>query len=409
MFVIGVIYFCGELIMQKCHSFLTFDARRVPSSCFVVDVAAVEKNLQILHRVQQESGAKVLAALKAFSCWSLAPLVAQYLSGTCASGLHEAKLGYEEYGGEVHCYSAGYKEADLKEILQIADHVLFNSFSQWARFKSLALAAKEKRPQLHFGIRINPEHSEGEVPLYDPCSPCSRMGVPIGEFERAVNLDPTLLEGISGFHFHTLCQQDLPPLKRTLEAVIEKFGRYFSGLSWINFGGGHHITRDDYQVDDLIALLKNFQAQYQLQVYLEPGEAVAISSGVLVAEVLDIAHNGITQAILDTSATCHMPDVLEMPYRADIIRAGEPEELPYTYRLGGMTCLAGDVIGDYSFESPLTVGDRIMFDDMSHYTMVKTTTFNGINLPSIALWDSRTDKLTVIREFGYDDFKQRLS
>lgn len=395
--------------MHKCHSFSAFDPTRVPSPCFVVDVASVEKNLKILHRVQQESGAKVLAALKAFSCWSLSPLVSQYLSGTCASGLHEAKLGREEYGGEVHCYSAGYKESDLIQILAIADHVLFNSFSQWSRFKSMALAAQQQRPQLKFGIRINPEHSEGDVPLYDPCSPCSRMGVPIAEFERALIEEPNLLEGISGFHFHTLCQQDLPPLKRTIDAVVEKFGRYFSQLSWINFGGGHHITRDDYQVDELIDLLKVFQAKHQLQVYLEPGEAVAIGSGVLVAEVLDIARNGMAQAILDTSATCHMPDVLEMPYRADVIGAGEADELPHTYRLGGMTCLAGDVIGDYSFSETLKVGDRIMFDDMSHYTMVKTTTFNGINLPSIALWDSRTDELKVIREFGYEDFKQRLS
>lgn len=395
--------------MLKREYFTHFNPARVPSPCFVIDKAAVEDNLKILHRVQRESGAKVLGALKAFSCWNLAPLFREYLSGTCASGLHEAQLGREEFGGEVHCYSAAYKEADLINILKIADHVIFNSFSQWARFKALALSARRDRPELHFGIRINPEHSEGEVALYDPCALCSRMGVTIAQFEQALRDDPLLLEGISGLHFHTLCQQDLPPLARTLVAVEEKFGKYFPQLTWINFGGGHHISREDYQVDALIALVQSFMARHKLQVYLEPGEAVAIRSGVLVAEVLDVTWNGIAQAILDTSATCHMPDVLEMPYRADILGAGMPDEFAHTYRLGGMTCLAGDIIGDYSFTQPLYVGQRLMFDDMAHYTMVKTTTFNGINLPAIAIWDSRTNELDVIREFGYSDFKHRLS
>jgi carboxynorspermidine decarboxylase len=397
------------IVMQKREYFTHFNPARVPSPCFVIDRAAVEDNLSILNRVQQESGAKVLGALKAFSCWSLASLFKQYLSGTCASGLHEARLGREEFGGEVHCYSAAYKECDLIEILKVADHVLFNSFSQWSRFKALALAAQRDRPELQFGLRINPGHSEGEVELYDPCAPCSRMGVPIAQFEQAVAETPEILQGISGLHFHTLCQQDLPPLQRTLVAVEEKFGKYFSDLSWINFGGGHHISREDYQVDELIVLVKTFMARHQLQVYLEPGEAVAIRSGVMVAEVLDITWNSMAQAILDTSATCHMPDVLEMPYRADILGAGMPNEFAHTYRLGGMTCLAGDVIGDYSFAQPLQLGQRLMFDDMAHYTMVKTTTFNGINLPAIAIWDSRTNELNVIREFGYEDFKQRLS
>lgn len=395
--------------MQKREYFTHFNPASVPSPCFVIDKAAIEDNLKILNRVQCESGAKVLGALKAFSCWSLAPLFRQYLSGVCASGLHEARLGREEFGGEVHCYSAAYKESDLIEILKVADHVLFNSLSQWSRFKSLALAAQQNRPELQFGIRINPEHSEGETELYDPCAPCSRMGVTIAQFEQVLSDDPTILDGISGLHFHTLCQQDLPPLQRTLVSVEEKFGQYFSQIKWINFGGGHHISREDYQVDELIELIKSFRACYQLQVYLEPGEAVALRSGVLVTEVLDITWNGIAQAILDTSATCHMPDVLEMPYRADVLGAGVPEEFAHTYRLGGMTCLAGDVIGNYSFREPLTVGQRIMFDDMAHYTMVKTTTFNGINLPAIAIWDSRINELNLIREFGYDDFKHRLS
>ncbi|WP_027328997.1 carboxynorspermidine decarboxylase [Marinimicrobium agarilyticum] len=385
------------------YAFHRFDPSRVPSPCFVVDVAAVEDNLKVLNNVQRESGAKVLAALKAFSCWRLGDLTARYLSGTCASGLHEARLGREYYGGEVHTYSAAFRESDLHEILQISDHVVFNSFSQWRRFREMAVAAQKERPQLRFGLRINPEHSEGDVPLYDPCAPGSRMGVPASRFE------PAELDGISGLHFHTLCEQDVPPLARTVKAVEEKFGPWLERMEWVNFGGGHHITEPGYQVDELIALVRDFRERHNVEVYLEPGEAVAIHTGVLVAEVLDITWNQLDQAILDTSATCHMPDTLEMPYRAHILESGHPNEKAHTYRLGGMTCLAGDVMGDYSFDRPLSVGQRLMFDDMSHYTMVKTSTFNGIPLPAIALWDSRTDELEVIREFGYDDFKTRLS
>ena len=388
---------------MKSATFAAFDPNRVPSPCFVVDVAAVEENLKVLYRVQQESGAKVLAALKAFSLWRLGPLTAQYLSGTCASGLNEALLGHHEYGGEVHVFSAAFSEADLREILTFAHHVVFNSFGQWQRFQPLLQDAKQKRPELRFGLRINPEHSEGTVPLYDPCAPCSRLGIPLSEFAGKS------LEGISGLHFHTLCEQDFRPLERTLAAVEEKFGEYLHRMEWVNFGGGHHITRPDYQGDELIAAVRAFSAKYDVQVYLEPGEAVAIHTGVLVSEVLDLPFSTMPQAILDTSATCHMPDTLEMPYRPDIFGAGERGEYPHLYRLGGMTCLAGDVIGDYSFAEPLQVGQRLMFDDMAHYTMVKTSTFNGINLPSIALWDSRTDELEVIRRFGYQDFKERLS
>ncbi|MDO3388793.1 carboxynorspermidine decarboxylase [Gilvimarinus sp. SDUM040013] len=389
--------------MQKRRYFDNFDASRVPSPCFVIDRAAVEDNLKILHRVGHESGAKVLAALKAFSCWSLGDMFQQYLSGSCASGVNEARLAREYYGGEVHTYSAAYKESDLVQVLALSDHVLFNSLSQWERFKPMALKAKEQRPGLAFGLRINPEHSEGEVAIYDPCAPKSRMGVPRSEFGES------LPEGITGLHFHTLCEQDVPPLARTIEAVEEKFREFLGEVEWVNFGGGHHISREDYQVDELIALIRGFSAKYDVQVYIEPGEATAIRSGVLVAEVLDTFVSTVPQAILDTSATCHMPDTLEMPYRAEILGAGEPAEKRYTYRLGGMTCLAGDVIGDYSFDAPLYIGQRLVFDDMAHYTMVKTTTFNGINLPAIALWDSRTDQLEVIRQFGYEAFRDRLS
>lgn len=383
--------------------FAGFDARRVPSPCYVVDEVQVERNLQLLQHVQTHSGARVLAALKAFSLWHLAPLTARYLSGTCASGLHEALLGRHEYGGEVHVYSAGYTEADLAAVLEIADHVVFNSPGQWQRFRPQALAARERRPQLKFGLRINPEHSEGTVPLYDPCAPGSRLGM------TADQIDAGTLDGISGLHFHTLCEQDLPPLERTLAVVEAKFGRWFDRLEWINFGGGHHITAAGYQVQSLIDLVIDFRQRHGLQVYLEPGEAQAIHCGVLVSEVLDINESGYRQTILDTSATCHMPDILEMPYRPQIIGGGEPGEHAHTYRLGGMTCLAGDVIGDYSFAAPLHIGDRLVFDDMAHYTMVKTTTFNGIALPAIAVWNSVSDELRIVRRFGYEDFRQRLS
>lgn len=369
----------------------------------MVDRAAVERNLRILAQVQSASGAKILGALKAFSLWRLGPLISSYLSGTCASGLYEAQLGAQHYGGETHVFSAAYTEADLREILGFAQHVVFNSFTQWQRFQTLIDTARQRRPELEFGLRINPEHSEGAVPIYDPCAPLSRLGIPLSQFGGQS------LEGISGLHFHTLCEQDVPPLQRTLKVVEEKFGHLFPQMKWINFGGGHHITRPDYQVEELIALIKDFAARYKVQVYLEPGEAIAIHTGVLVAEVLDTTWSGMPQVILDTSATCHMPDILEMPYRPQILGAGDTDQYAYTYRLGGMTCLAGDVIGDYSFKQPLQIGQRLMFDDMSHYTMVKTSTFNGIKLPSIALWDSRTDELEVIRQFGYTDFKQRLS
>ena len=383
--------------------FSQLDLDSLPSPCFVVDEVAVERNLSILKALADASGAKVLAALKAFSMWHLAPMSAQYLSGTCASGLHEARLGYEEYGGEVHVFSAAYSRADLQELLGFADHIVFNSMSQWQHFQPMIQEAKARRPTLKFGLRINPEHSEGTVPIYDPCAPGSRLGIPLSQ------LDESQLDGISGLHFHTLCEQGFEPLSRTLDAVEEKFGHLLPQMEWVNFGGGHHLTAPGYQLDELIARIKAFSAKYDVQVYLEPGEAVAIGTGVLVAEVLDITWNQMDQAILDISATCHMPDTLEMPYRPDITGAGENNELAYNYRLGGLTCLAGDVIDDYSFAQPLQIGQRLIFEDMAHYTMVKTTTFNGTRLPALVIWNSESNQTKVIREFGYEDFKERLS
>ena len=379
------------------------DLSRLPSPCFVVDEVAVERNLRILHGVAVASGAKVLGALKAFSMWSLGDLTQKYLNGTCASGLHEARLGYEEYGGEVHVFAAAFSQADIDELLTFANHIVFNSCSQWLRFREQCLAAQKQRPDLEFGLRINPEHSEGAVPIYDPCSPGSRLGITLSQ------LDETALEGISGLHFHTLCEQGFEPLERTVAAVESKFGHILPQMKWVNFGGGHHITADGYDINGLVELIQAFQSRHDVQVYLEPGEAMAIGTGILSCEVLDITWNKLNQAILDTSATCHMPDTLEMPYRPDISGAGEADEFEYTYRLGGLTCLAGDVIDDYSFKQPLEVGQRLIFEDMAHYTMVHTPTFNGPKMPAIALWNSDTDVLRIVKEFGYDDFKHRLS
>tara|TARA_R110000772_G_scaffold55236_10_gene126027 strand:+ start:1384 stop:2553 length:1170 start_codon:yes stop_codon:yes gene_type:complete len=389
--------------MIKSITFKNFDPQRVPSPCFVVDEHAIELNLQILKKVQDESGAKILMALKAFSMFSLAPLISRYLSGTCASGLYEARLGKEEFGGQVHTFSAAYTEEDLAEILKISDHVVFNSFTQWHKFQDLIETAKLKRPSLKFGLRVNPLHSEGTTPIYDPCASGSRLGIPYPQFAGQD------LKGITGLHFHTLCEQSFEPLDRTLAVIEEQFADLLPQLEWVNFGGGHHITDASYPVEKLIARIKGFQQKYQLQVYLEPGEAIAIHTGVLVSEVLDIVHNDIDIAILDCSATCHMPDVMEMPYRAEVWGAGLSGEKGHDYRLGGMTCLAGDVMGDYSFAEPLLPGQRLLFDDMAHYTMVKTTTFNGIALPSIAIWNSATDNLRIVKQFSYDDFKNRLS
>ena len=393
----------ADSLSPASDTFSAFDPASVPSPCFVVDEVAVERNLKILDRVQQESGARILLALKAFSMFSLAPLIMRHLQGTCASGLLEARLGYEEYGGEVHVYSAAYPEEDLRKILGIADHVVFNSLSQWHHFQSLVTAGKQSRPQLEFGLRINPQHSEGAVPMYDPCAPRSRLGTPINQLQKQD------LAGFSGLHFHTLCEQRFAPLARTLAAIEEQGAELLQGMQWVNFGGGHHITHPDYEVDALIERIRRFSDNWGVQVYLEPGEAIAIRSGVLVSEVLDVIDNDGAIAILDCSATCHMPDTLEMPYRANILGSGLPGEYGCNYRLGGLSCLAGDVMGDYSFPQPLQAGQRLMFDDMSHYTMVKTTTFNGVKLPALALWNSRTNKVRVIREFGYEDFRNRLS
>ncbi|MEP0943099.1 MAG: carboxynorspermidine decarboxylase [Rhizobiaceae bacterium] len=386
-------------------AFANFDLTRVPSPCFVVDEVAVERNLKVLAEVGERSGARILSALKAFSFPALAPLVSQYLSGTCASGLFEARLANEYYGGrgggeasggEVATYCAGYKAADMDEIIACSDHLIFNSPAQKQRFLP-QIAASGK--SVHVGLRINPEHSEGLVPKYDPCAPFSRLGYPVSQ------LTAQDMEGVDGLHFHTLCEQEFEPLLRTWAAVLPKIQPYLGGLKWLNFGGGHHITRADYDRDALIRFLREIRQTTGLDLYLEPGEAVALDTGILVGEILDTFANDMDIAITDISATCHMPDVIEAPYRPDML--GERESGP-AHRLGGPSCLAGDVIGDYRFPSPPQIGDRIAFLDQAHYSMVKTNTFNGVPLPAIAVWNSETDALKMIREFGYEDFLTRL-
>lgn len=373
---------------------------RVPTPAFVVDAAALRRNLEILQSVQTASGATILLALKGFAMYHFAPLIRQYLSGVCASGPHEAQLGREAFNGEVHTFAPAFKEADLDTVLALTDHLVLNSFQQWHRFRAKITAHSRA---ISVGLRVNPQVSTGHTPLYDPCAPNSRLGILSSEFEGQS------LDGIDGLHFHTLCEQNSDDLEKTLHGFEERFGQWIPHMQWVNFGGGHHITRSDYDRERLIRLIKEFRAKYNVRVYLEPGEAVALNCGWLVTEVLDILQRDPPIAILDTSVTAHMPDVLEMPYRPNIVGADLPGVLPHTYQLGGMTCLAGDVIGNWSFPNPLAPGDRIAFTDMAHYTMVKTTTFNGIQLPAIVAYDPEKSEVLVVKQFTYEDYRSRLS
>lgn len=364
---------------------------------FVVDEELIRRNCEVLASVKERTGCKMLLALKGFAMWPLFPLIRDYLDGVCASSPWEARLGREEFGKEVHVYAAAYSESDFAELLTLCDEIDFNSFHQLERFRTGGGA------QPAFGLRINPECSTQDPAhaIYDPCAPKSRLGIRRRDFEGED------LAGISGLHFHTLCEQNADDLATTLKAVEDQFGDLLPQMEWVNFGGGHHITREDYDIDLLCKLITDFKAMYGVQVILEPGEAVALNAGVLVARVLDIIDNEGSIAVLDVSCTCHMPDVLEMPYRPDIEGAGRPGEKAHTYKLAGPSCLAGDVIGDYSFDEPLQVGDRLVFLDMAHYSMVKTTFFNGIKHPDICI--QRGEAIEVIRQFSYEDYKNRLS
>jgi carboxynorspermidine decarboxylase len=382
----------------------SFDPARVQTPAYVVDLALLKKNLELLAHVQLEAGCNVLLALKGYAMFATFPLVSQYLRGCCASGLHEALLAHHEFGKEVHVYCPAFKEEEMRQILPIACHVSFNSVAQWQKFRPVLAAAGKEAPSP--GIRVNPEHSTVEVALYDPCSPGCRLGVRASELENAD------LTGLEGLHFHALCEQGSDVLEAVIGAVEKRFPKLLSQVKWVNMGGGHHVTKPGYDVERLIRVVRAFRERHNVEVYLEPGEAIGLNTGYLVASVLDIVGepgDGGQTAILDTSATCHMPDVLEMPYRPHVIGSGKPQEFAHSYKLGGTSCLAGDVIGEYSFPQPLVPGQKLVFTDMAHYTMVKTTTFNGVPHPDIDTYDPATDELRVVRRFGYEDFRNRLS
>jgi len=381
-------------------AFAHFDLHRVDSPSFVVDVAKLRENLRILADIRDRAGIKVLAALKAFSMWSVAPVIGEYLDGVCTSGLWEALLAAEHYDGEIATYCAAYKPEDMEDICRLSDHVIFNTPMQIERFSEMLDLSRARGNDFDIGLRINPLNPEGEVARYDPCAPFSRLGFPVDQLtEEHVAL-------VDGLHFHSLCEQDLEPLKRTWDRLFDHIEPYFEQLKWLNFGGGHHITRADYQRDELVEFLIDVRDDTGCEIYLEPGEAVALDAGILVGSILDSHRNGMPLAITDISATCHMPDVLEAPYRPAMLHEGEEGE---PIRLGGPSCLAGDVIGDYRLPVPPRPGERIAFLDQAHYSMVKTTTFNGVPLPSIWLWDSETDALERVKTFGYADFRDRLS
>ncbi len=369
----------------------------LPTPSFVCEESLLIKNLETLKKVQDEAQVNILLALKGFALWSTFDLCKKYLKGCCASGLHEAQLAKEEFGKEVHTYSPAFKDEEIDEIVSLSNHLVFNSFSQLKRFKDRCYE------KVSLGLRVNPEYSSVEVDLYNPCGQYSRLGVKLDNFEDEY------VKYLDGLHFHALCEQNVDALEGVLAYFEARFSKYLKNMKWVNFGGGHHITRKDYDVDRLIKVLKNFKKRYpHLKVYLEPGEAVGWQTGYLVATVLDIVENGMDIAILDTSAEAHMPDTLAMPYRPDVRDAAMPNEKKYTYRLAGNTCLAGDVIGDYSFDKPLNIGDKIILEDMIHYTMVKTTTFNGIKLPSIII-KKHTGCYQTVNSFGYNNYKIRLS
>lgn len=381
-------------------AFAQFDLSRVDSPAFVVDAAKLRENLRVLADIRDRAGVKVLAALKAFSMWSTAQIIGEYLDGVCTSGLWEALLAAEHYDGEIATYCAAYKPDDLVEILRLSDHVIFNTPMQIARCWPVIEAARARGEDFDIGLRVNPLHCEGDVPRYDPCAPFSRLGFPIDQ------LTAEHVAMVDGIHMHTLCEQDFEPLQRTWDAAFDHLEPHFGNFKWLNLGGGHHITRADYQRDELVQFLIDMKEDTGAEIYLEPGEAVALDAGLLIGTVLDTHWNGMNLAVTDVSATCHMPDVIEAPYRPAMLgelSEGEP------VRLGGPSCLAGDVIGDYRLPVPAEPGQRFAFLDQAHYSMVKTTTFNGVPLPSIWLWDSETDTLDCIRRFGYEDFRDRLS
>jgi len=370
-----------------------------PSPCWVLEEEKLINNLKIIDYIKHQSGAKILLALKGYALWKSFPILQPYLDGCCASGLHEAQLAHETFQKEVHTYAPAFKKEELEKIARISHHLIFNSPAQFKRFSH---QSKNINPKLSLGLRVNPEYSEAPKEIYNPCGFNSRLGTTLENF------DENILPECDGLHFHALCEQSADALEIVLKHFEDKFGKYIPQMKWINFGGGHHLTRKGYNIEKLIRLIKTFKTKYDVDIYLEPGEAIGWETGTLVTTILDIVHNGMDIAILDSSAEAHMPDTIIMPYRADIMGAGKANEKKHTYRLAGNTCLAGDIMGDYSFDTPLQIGDKIIFLDQMHYTMVKATTFNGVKLPSIAIQRVNGD-IEVVREFGYEDFKDRLS
>lgn len=386
---------------------MTFDS--IPTPSYVIDEGRLIKNLEILKDIEETTGAHILLAQKAFSNFALYPLIGKYISGTTASGIFEARLGFEEMGKENHVFAPAYKDEDMATLGTICDHIIFNSVAQ---LRKHAPKLKASGSKASLGLRLNPEYStQGDHAIYDPCSSGSRLGVTRANLDKALSEDPSFMDYIDGFHFHTLCEQNSDDLKTTVDAFTDKFGDLLTkNIKWLNMGGGHHITRDDYDIVLLKSIILSLKDKYGFEVYLEPGEAIALNSGYLVTEVMDIVDNDIKVLILDASAACHMPDVLEMPYRPPLKDSGtwEDSAKPYKYRLSSLTCLAGDIIGDYSFDHEIKIGDRLIFEDMAIYSMVKNNTFNGIPLPSI--YSLKEDQnIELIKKFGYSDFKERLS
>ena len=388
--------------MRRESRFEGLSLARVPSPCYVIDELAIEENCQILDKVQKRTGCKILLALKGFSVFSLFPLIRKYLHGTCASGLYEARLGKEKFGKEVHVFAPAYNDHEFAQLLQISDHIVFNSLDQWERLRPLV---EKNRRKISCGIRINPEYSEITTNLWNPCAKYSRFGVKASDFH-------SVPEGIEGLHFHALCEQNSDTLERVLAVIEKKFGNHLSKVKWVNFGGGHHITRPDYDIDRLCRIITDFRRKYNVDVYMEPGEAVGLNAGILLARVLDIVRNDVEIAILDVSAWAHIPDILTAPltapYKPDIIGGGEPSQLKNTYRLASRSCMSGDILGDYSFPQPLHRGSNIMFSDMASYPAVSNNIFNGIPLPAIAILTKSKD-VRIVRQFGYEDYEARLS
>ncbi len=381
--------------------FSGLDYTNIQTPAYVIHQGALEENLKILARVKKEADCRILLALKGYATWKTFPLIKKYLDGVCASSVNEARLGREEFGKEVHSYAPVFSDRDINEQILYADHIVFNSPTQWEKYRDVV---KKKNPNIECGIRINPESAGASNDLYNPCAKGSRMGSTLEECEKHSGI----LESVDGLHFHALCEQNADDLEEALRNVERKFGKYLKGKKWINFGGGHHITRQDYDVEKLIQLIKNFTKKYEVQVIVEPGEAIGLNTGVLVSSVLDIIENNGSIAMLDTTAEAHMPDVLGMPYRPSVIGAGKPGEKKFTYRLGGITCLSGDFIGEHSFDAELRPGDKVVFQNMAIYTTVKNTTFNGVRLPDIVIMNEENE-ITHKKTFGYEDFKNRLS